>query len=169
MPCQLCRIDIMALDGLRIFFAGVIWMCLWYRFEIIIYLRGGGIDLAFEAVIGLEIHAQLLTVSKLFCSCPNISGQTPNKNICEAVLEPKINVFIKEDKLFCSLENSIPGTEIYYSVDNTYPVHFSKKYTEPFIIPEGELHLITRVYRKGEPIGRIIRLHRNELEKRASK
>lgn len=33
--------------------------------------------------IGLEIHAELKTNSKMFCSCPNIPLETePNKNIC---------------------------------------------------------------------------------------
>jgi aspartyl-tRNA(Asn)/glutamyl-tRNA(Gln) amidotransferase subunit B len=35
-----------------------------------------------ETVIGLEIHAQLLTASKMFCSCPNRFGDRPNSNIC---------------------------------------------------------------------------------------
>jgi aspartyl-tRNA(Asn)/glutamyl-tRNA(Gln) amidotransferase subunit B len=36
----------------------------------------------YEAVIGLEIHAQLLTKSKMFCSCANQFGSEPNSNIC---------------------------------------------------------------------------------------
>lgn len=36
----------------------------------------------YEAVIGLEVHVQLNTRSKLFCSCPNRFGQTPNENVC---------------------------------------------------------------------------------------
>lgn len=37
----------------------------------------------FEAVIGLEIHAQMSTKTKLFCSCDNDSfGKTPNTNVC---------------------------------------------------------------------------------------
>ncbi|MBN3033397.1 MAG: Asp-tRNA(Asn)/Glu-tRNA(Gln) amidotransferase subunit GatB [Candidatus Saganbacteria bacterium] len=35
-----------------------------------------------ETVIGLEVHAQLLTESKMFCSCPNKFGAPPNTNIC---------------------------------------------------------------------------------------
>ncbi len=38
---------------------------------------------SYEAVIGLEVHVQLATASKLFCSCPNKFGQNPNTNICE--------------------------------------------------------------------------------------
>ena len=37
----------------------------------------------YEAVIGLEVHAQLSTESKLFCSCPNRFGNEPNENVCE--------------------------------------------------------------------------------------
>jgi len=36
----------------------------------------------YEAVIGLEVHAQLLTKSKMFCSCPNHFGGEPNSQIC---------------------------------------------------------------------------------------
>lgn len=37
----------------------------------------------FEAVIGLEVHVQLGTQSKLFCPCPTTFGTPPNTNICE--------------------------------------------------------------------------------------
>ncbi len=36
----------------------------------------------YEAVIGLEVHAQLMTASKMFCCCPNRYGSLPNTNIC---------------------------------------------------------------------------------------
>jgi aspartyl-tRNA(Asn)/glutamyl-tRNA(Gln) amidotransferase subunit B len=36
----------------------------------------------YEAVIGLEVHAQLLTKSKIFCSCPTAFGAGPNENVC---------------------------------------------------------------------------------------
>ncbi|MDO8494818.1 MAG: Asp-tRNA(Asn)/Glu-tRNA(Gln) amidotransferase subunit GatB [Deltaproteobacteria bacterium] len=36
----------------------------------------------FEPVIGLEVHAQLLTKSKLFCACSTKFGDPPNTNIC---------------------------------------------------------------------------------------
>ena len=36
----------------------------------------------YEAVIGLEVHAQLLTKSKLFCACSTQFGAPPNTNIC---------------------------------------------------------------------------------------
>jgi aspartyl-tRNA(Asn)/glutamyl-tRNA(Gln) amidotransferase subunit B len=36
----------------------------------------------YETVIGLEIHAQLLTESKIFCGCSTKFGAKPNTNIC---------------------------------------------------------------------------------------
>jgi len=35
-----------------------------------------------EAVIGLEIHAQLLTTTKIFCGCPTAFGAPPNAHAC---------------------------------------------------------------------------------------
>ncbi|MBU2586323.1 MAG: Asp-tRNA(Asn)/Glu-tRNA(Gln) amidotransferase subunit GatB, partial [Bacteroidetes bacterium] len=40
----------------------------------------------YETVIGLEIHAQLLTESKLFCSCSAKFGAEPNTNVCPVCL-----------------------------------------------------------------------------------
>ena len=41
---------------------------------------------SYEAVIGLECHAQLLTNSKLFCSCSTKFGEAPNINTCPVCL-----------------------------------------------------------------------------------
>jgi len=36
----------------------------------------------YEATIGMEVHVQLTTKTKIFCSCPNTVAQDPNSNIC---------------------------------------------------------------------------------------
>ncbi len=36
----------------------------------------------YEAVIGLEVHVQIKTASKMFCKCPNHYGAEPNTNVC---------------------------------------------------------------------------------------
>jgi aspartyl-tRNA(Asn)/glutamyl-tRNA(Gln) amidotransferase subunit B len=40
----------------------------------------------YEGVIGLEVHAQLLTDSKIFCSCSTKFGNEPNINVCPICL-----------------------------------------------------------------------------------
>jgi len=37
---------------------------------------------SYNAVIGIEVHVQLKTNSKIYCQCPNQFGSTPNTNIC---------------------------------------------------------------------------------------
>ena len=36
----------------------------------------------YEAVIGLEVHIQVRTETKMFCSCPNKYGEPPNTLVC---------------------------------------------------------------------------------------
>src|SRR5436190_8116316 len=43
-------------------------------------------SLAYEPVIGLEVHAQLLTASKLFCGCATRFGAEPNTQVCPVCL-----------------------------------------------------------------------------------
>ncbi|HEX9945790.1 MAG TPA: Asp-tRNA(Asn)/Glu-tRNA(Gln) amidotransferase subunit GatB [Thermoanaerobaculia bacterium] len=40
----------------------------------------------YEAVIGLEVHVQLLTETKMFCRCPNRFGAAPNTLVCPLCL-----------------------------------------------------------------------------------
>ncbi|MCA9404480.1 MAG: Asp-tRNA(Asn)/Glu-tRNA(Gln) amidotransferase subunit GatB [Candidatus Omnitrophica bacterium] len=41
-----------------------------------------GSQTEFETVIGLEVHVQLSTQTKMFCGCRNIFGSAPNTNVC---------------------------------------------------------------------------------------
>jgi aspartyl-tRNA(Asn)/glutamyl-tRNA(Gln) amidotransferase subunit B len=42
--------------------------------------------MSWESVIGLEVHARLLTHSKMFCACSTAFGAPPNTNICPVCL-----------------------------------------------------------------------------------
>lgn len=42
--------------------------------------------MSYEVVIGLEVHVELLTNSKLFCGCPNKFGVPPNTQVCPVCL-----------------------------------------------------------------------------------
>jgi aspartyl-tRNA(Asn)/glutamyl-tRNA(Gln) amidotransferase subunit B len=39
-----------------------------------------------EMVVGLEVHCELKTATKLFCGCPNVFGDEPNTNVCAVCL-----------------------------------------------------------------------------------
>ena len=41
---------------------------------------------AWQAYIGLEVHVQLITASKVFCQCRNAFGDQPNENVCPVCL-----------------------------------------------------------------------------------
>jgi aspartyl-tRNA(Asn)/glutamyl-tRNA(Gln) amidotransferase subunit B len=40
----------------------------------------------YEAVVGLEVHVQLATATKIFCGCPTSFGAPPNTNVCPVCL-----------------------------------------------------------------------------------
>src|SRR5262252_4658683 len=40
----------------------------------------------YEPVIGLEVHVQLATATKIFCGCPTGFGAPPNTNVCPVCL-----------------------------------------------------------------------------------
>src|SRR5215510_3662463 len=49
-------------------------------------VRREAVKEGWEAVIGLEVHAQLNTASKIFCACSTEFGQEPNNNTCPVCL-----------------------------------------------------------------------------------
>ena len=87
-------------------------------------------------------------------------------NVSKAVLDPIITIYKSDEKIMCKLENNVPGTSIYYTIDNTYPVQFGKKYTGPFEIPNGDFSLRAQTFLNDKEIGRALQIHREELLKR---
>lgn len=88
-------------------------------------------------------------------------------NISTAVYEPIVTVYKEKGKLMCKLENNVPNTQIYYSINNTYPVNYATKYVGPFEIPEGKLKLRTQNFKNGKAVGRELIIDRKDLIKRA--
>jgi aspartyl-tRNA(Asn)/glutamyl-tRNA(Gln) amidotransferase subunit B len=46
----------------------------------------GGLPGGYQLVVGLEVHVELHTATKLFCGCPNQFGDEPNTNVCPVCL-----------------------------------------------------------------------------------
>lgn len=60
-----------------------------HRLRLVELLRTAGLDyptMSYEPVIGLEVHVQLKTATKIFCRCRNQFGAEPNSLICPVCL-----------------------------------------------------------------------------------
>ena len=82
----------------------------------------------YEAVIGLEVHTELNTVTKLFCGCPNEFGAAPNTNVCPVCLGlpgslPVLNATVVEYalRLADALEFEVPERSIFARKNYFYP------------------------------------------------
>ena len=87
-------------------------------------------------------------------------------NVAKTIYEPEVRVYMEGRKLMCKLKNPFADIEMYYTIDNTYPIELGKKYTEPFEIPAGDLSLRVQSFRNGQAIERLLQIHRTDLEKR---
>jgi len=82
----------------------------------------------YESVIGLEVHAQLLTRSKIFCSCSTRFGDAPNENVCEVCsgmpgVLPVLNRKAVEyaTKMAIAVDCAINNTSVFARKNYFYP------------------------------------------------
>ncbi|RZL51100.1 MAG: beta-N-acetylhexosaminidase [Pedobacter sp.] len=87
-----------------------------------------------------------------------------------SVYDPIFTVKRSADRnLAISLSTEVEGLDMYYSFDNSFPDRFYPKYTTPLVPPIDAKVLKVITYRGKNPIGRMMNMPIEELEKRAGK
>ncbi|MDR2034528.1 MAG: Asp-tRNA(Asn)/Glu-tRNA(Gln) amidotransferase subunit GatB [Helicobacteraceae bacterium] len=82
----------------------------------------------FETVIGLEVHVQLNTKSKMFCSCATSFGDAPNTHTCPVCLAlpgalpvPNREAFVKAAKLGNAIKATVHKRSVFDRKNYFYP------------------------------------------------
>ncbi len=121
---------------------------------------------AWEAVIGLEIHVQLKTETKMFCRCRNAYGDEPNSNVCPVCLAfpgalpvPNRRAIEETIKLGVALDCTIAERAVFHRKNYFYPdlpkAYQISQYDEPLcsggnlVVPtvDGDVEIgITRAH-----------------------
>lgn len=121
--------------------------------------------MSYEAVIGLEVHAQLNTRSKLFCSCSTGFGQEPNTHVCPvcAGMPGTLPVMNKKAveyaaKMALAVQCTVNTDSVFARKNYFYPDlpkgYQISQYESP-LAENGRLHIQTEAGEKAVPIMRI--------------
>lgn len=152
------------------------------------YIKGGQANLWTEQVYNIR-QAEYMTWPRGFAIAESVWSPKEKKNwknffarteqhferlavaetkYAPSVYDPIFSVKRTADgKLLVTLTTEVEDLDIYYSFDNSFPDYFYPKYTEPLVVPidAGMLRVIT--YRGKKPIGRMLNMPIDELNKRA--
>jgi aspartyl-tRNA(Asn)/glutamyl-tRNA(Gln) amidotransferase subunit B len=132
-------------------------------------MRGAGAAHEWEPVIGLEIHVQLKTETKMFCRCRNGFGGDPNTQTCPVCLAfpgalpvPNRRAIEETIKLGLALECTIAERAVFHRKNYFYPdnpkAYQISQYDEP-LCAGGRLAVPTE---DGEQVIGITRAHLEE-------
>lgn len=123
----------------------------------------------YETVIGLEVHAQLKTRSKIFCSCSTQFGAEPNENVCPVcsgmpgvlpVLNRKVVEFAV--KMGLAIDCRINMKSVFARKNYFYPDLPKGYQTSQFELPICEFGHVDIVTSKGPKRVGVTRIHMEE-------
>jgi hexosaminidase len=92
------------------------------------------------------------------------------KKYARGVYDPIFEVSRTQDKqLKIELSTEVEGLDIHYSFDNSFPDRFYPTYSQPLTPPKDAVMLKVITYKGKEPVGRMIAMPIEELNKRADR
>jgi hexosaminidase len=96
--------------------------------------------------------------------------QAANINYAPSMYDPILS-FKKNanNEVVIELATEIKGLDLYYTIDNTVPNQYYPKYKEPIVLPAGVDMFRVISFRDGKPVGRLISLKMEDIEKRIKK
>ncbi|RZJ78519.1 MAG: beta-N-acetylhexosaminidase [Flavobacterium sp.] len=154
------------------------------------FIKGGQANLWTEQVFNIR-QAEYMTWPRGFAIAESVWSPKEKKNwptffakteahfkrldIAEtkyapSVYDPIFAVKRSADRnLLVTLSTEVEGLDIYYSFDNSFPDRFYPKYTTPLVPPIDAKVLKVITYKGKDPVGRMMNMPIEELEKRAGK
>ncbi|MCX6332439.1 MAG: family 20 glycosylhydrolase [Bacteroidetes bacterium] len=154
------------------------------------YILGGQANLWTEQVLNLR-SAQYLTWPRSMSVAETLWSPKEKKNwktfsdkvekqfdildvlnvkYAKSIYDPIVTtVSNTKGELIASMEGEVDNLKFYYSIDESLPDHFSDEYKAPFVLPSDVTILRIISYRNGKPIGKMLNIPIESLQKRAVK
>jgi hexosaminidase len=151
------------------------------------YIKGGQGNIWTEQIFNTR-HLQYMTWPRAFAIAESVWSPKEKKNwnnfvqrveqqfkrydireikYAPSMYDPIFTMTNNNGQPLIQLATEIEGLDIYYSFDNSFPDRFYPKYTAPLTPPTDAFQLRTIVYRGNQPIGRMITMPMEEINKRS--
>jgi hexosaminidase len=151
------------------------------------YIKGGQANIWTEQIYNVR-HLQYMIWPRAFAISESVWSPKEKKNwnsfvpkveqqlgrydireikYSQAMYDPIFKATNNNGQLLIDLSTEIDGLDIYYSFDNSFPDNFYPKYTAAITPPKDAVMLKVITYRGNKPVGRIIAMPLDDLQKRA--